>query len=960
MDIDSRLLQEYPLNEQQKAILKHEDGPLLVIAGPGTGKTLTLILRAMNLLVHAKAKPSEIILCTYTDKAAHEMHDRIMTLARKLDYREDLSELRVGTIHSICNQLVKDYRHHTPLGNDYETLNKFSQQLFIFQHLHRIGQNGRLHFFSEKWGHHWQVARRLQEYFDKIMEELIDEKKLLSESHPFIQQLAQAYATYCKLLIHENRISFSAQLKIAYNLLTATETCNKITQGIRYVFVDEYQDTNYIQEQIILKLVTATNNLCVVGDEDQALYRFRGATVRNILEFAGNVSGCTTKYLTINYRSHPDIVRKYDRWMATGNWSEEGKLRFRHDKTIEPHGNTTDANYPSVLSILGKEEIDEAEQFAEFVFFLKSQDIITDYNQVALLLYSVKSPYSDRYIEALQHRGIPFFCPRARSYFCQQEVRLVVACFALLLHYYGEQQGELLEHENFSRYVQGQCIDALNQHFGFDHPLQKLLKEFESEIATSKEALLEDQNSNACLTDYFYRLLAVEPFATFVKDERRVRNLVIFSNVLGTFQNFYRYTAIVPSTLEKIRYDFFYIFLRLLQDEGVNEYEDMEQPFPQGYVQIMTIHQAKGLEIPVVVVGSLNKGHTGAEEVDRDLRKFYPRHKEFEPESRIPGFDMMRLYYVAFSRAEKLLVLTGNLRRPPKQYFNDLLEDLPRWPDAKHDLLAMSPSRPKEPVLLKRHYSFTGHIQMYETCPRQYQYFQEYNFAQSRQREVFLGLLVHQTIEEMHRIVLDGKFALLNESKIQKILEWTYACLLRRHLYPLNPSMKERAFTQIYNYFKQNRREMQQIIETEVDIMIEKESYILTGRIDLLRESNGVLELLDFKTEARPPVNAIKLVDYERQLCTYAHALEWRYGRRPERLLLYWTQESLREDALMEIHYRPEVVEQVERSFTTVVNKIKGKDFRIITVPEREICTHCDMYHYCLNEGTIAPYIQAD
>jgi superfamily I DNA/RNA helicase len=106
----------------------------------------------------------------------------------------------VGTIHSICNQLVKDYRHHTPLGNDYETLTKFSQQLFIFQHLHRIGQNGRLHFFREKWGHHWQVAGRLQEYFDKIMEELIDEKKLLSDSHPFIQQLAQAYATYMKIV----------------------------------------------------------------------------------------------------------------------------------------------------------------------------------------------------------------------------------------------------------------------------------------------------------------------------------------------------------------------------------------------------------------------------------------------------------------------------------------------------------------------------------------------------------------------------------------------------------------------------------------------------------------------------------------------------------------------------------------------------------------------------------------
>jgi hypothetical protein len=105
-----------------------------------------------------------------------------------------------------------------------------------------------------------------------------------------------------------------------------------------------------------------------------------------------------------------------------------------------------------------------------------------------------------------------------------------------------------------------------------------------------------------------------------------------------------------------------------------------------------------------------------------------------------------------------------------------------------------------------------------------------------------------------------------------------------------------------------------------------------------------------------PPsgIDAIKLVDYKRQLCTYAKVLERRYGRRPERLLLYWTQEALREDAIMEIRYSPEVVEQVECSFTMVVNKIKEKDFRIIAVPEREVCEHCDLYHYCLHEGTEA------
>ncbi|HVB22615.1 MAG TPA: ATP-dependent DNA helicase [Ktedonobacteraceae bacterium] len=862
MDIATQLTRAYPtLNGTQRAIISHEDGPLLVIAGPGSGKTLSLILRAMNILLLYKAQPSELVLCTFTDKAANEMSNRLMTLAKKVGYPGELSQLRIGTIHTICNQLVTEYRHHTRLGNDYQVLDQFTQQLFIFQHLDEIASRGTLGVFLNKWETPWIVAKHLQEYFDKMMEELVDRVHLRADTHEFHRSLADAYDRYGRLLIRENCISFAAQLHTAHTLLDNPEVNQKIIQKVRYVFVDEYQDTNYIQEQIITKLASATGNLCVVGDEDQALYRFRGATVRNILEFKKEHPDCTLKYLTTNYRSHQDIVHKYDRWMASTDWTNAGKTPFRFEKTIEPDKNAPRPDYPAAFCIQGKDIYDEAEQFADFVQYLADKGIVSDYNQIALLLYSVKPDYSGAYIQALEKRGIPFFCPRSRSFFEREVVCLIVACFARLFGYYGEKQGNLLKHEGFSTYIQKKCITKLDNDYGVSHPLRRLLEQLREEIFDNQEDT--DDKRYQSPTDYFYRFLATEPFASFTKDEQHMRNLVIFSKVLHMFQNFYHHTTITKDTLVAIRSDFFNIFLRLLEDGGLNEFEDAEQSLLKGHVQMMTIHQAKGLEFPVVVVGSLNAGHSGAQVIDRELGKYFQRGP-FEPENRIPNFDVMRLYYVAFSRAENILVLTGNRHKPPQKYFVNMLEGLPQWPTVQNDLLNVLRPEPKDVPLHRHRYSFTSHVQIYETCPRQYQYFREYNFVPSRLREVFLGLLVHQTIEEIHRVALDGRFALLNEKEIWKRLGRVYDCLRHTYPYPVDPSTKESAFIQVYNYFDQNRKEIQQVIDTEVDIKIEKEGYILTGRIDLLLERNSTLEILDFKVGPRPKQDDSRLIDYER------------------------------------------------------------------------------------------------
>src|SRR4029077_14574420 len=241
--------------------------------------------------------------------------------------------------------------------------------------------------------------------------------------------------------------------------------------------------------------------------------------------------------------------------------------------------------------------------------------------------------------------------------------------------------------------------------------------------------LAEGDSLDRRLADYFYLLVAEEPFATFVKDENRARNLAILSQLLNTFQAFYHFTVITFANREWLRRQFFNSFLRLLHEGGINEYEDPDQPFPKGYVQGMTIHQAKGLEFPVVVVGSLSNQLSSAKRIDRDLAPFY-RRPPFEPENRVTGFDRMRLHYVAFSRPQKILVLTAHA--PPKDHFAPIWQGLPQWPYVEKKLLAAQSFALAERMPIKQSYSFTGDLRIYETCPRQYQFFREYDLKLSK------------------------------------------------------------------------------------------------------------------------------------------------------------------------------------------------------------------------------------
>ncbi|MEO0302134.1 MAG: ATP-dependent DNA helicase, partial [candidate division WOR-3 bacterium] len=913
------------LNDDQLKAITSTEGPVLIIAGPGTGKTLTIVARTLYLLLTGKAQPEEIILTTFTEKAAFELRDRVSQLAKKLCYWGNLNQLKVGTIHSLCNDFIMKFLTSTPLKRGYIVLDELTQLFFVYENFDELIPKINGKFFN-KWENKWDAIKNGVTYFNTITEEMIEPRKLSLSDNKFLKLISESYQKYQKKMFENNKVDFSHLQKVFFDLLQNEEIYPKIKEKIRYVMVDEYQDTNYIQEQIFLTLAKPDNNICVVGDEDQSIYRFRGATVRNILEFPRHFKNCKTIKLTTNYRSHKHIIEKYNKFITSIDWDG-----FRYPKQIQPDPNEKFPKYPAVFCIWGKDEDDEATKFIHLLKFLKENRIIQDWSDIALLLKSVRTKYSGHYIQALKDNNIPYFAPRAKGFFENEEIKLLLACYLIIFGFYDHL--ESYPHKEYLENAVKLLGEKIRKHPSLKYYLQRKVKQIEN---------LKEGSLDLTILDYFYQLLAYEPFATFLKDKNTAYNLSIFSKLISIFQDYYNITLVTAKNKESIKSYLFGSFFNFLIETGMDEYEDPDNPIPKGFVQIMTIHQAKGLEFPVVIVGSLNRKFSVQKQVDRDLLPFSKRGT-FETERQMTEFDRLRHYYVAFSRAQKLLVLTTP--EEPQDWFYPIWEGLDQYPYIEKEALKAQKFTSKPQFIPKKSYSISN-VNLYETCPQQYLFYKEYQFQPSRSVQILFGFLVHYTIEDIHRAILDGKNVSCLD--IENWFEKNYKALILAGLRPIAKTQKEAALKHVINYFIQNKDLLQKIKEAEVEVSVEKEDYIITGKIDLLMGEEGKLEILDFKTQPKPEYNDPIIDRYYKQLCLYAYIIKERYGTPVEKMYIYWTAEEKRKDALMELEYSEEEVEKAGRYFDEVVQKIRSQDFAVKNQPDTEkVCKECDFRFYC-------------
>lgn len=954
-------------NERQLEAILATDGPVLIIAGPGSGKTFTLVERIVYLITHKGVAPESLFVVTFTDKAARELTTRISNRLSELGIKFNLNEMYLGTFHSICLRILEDYREFTRLKRSFTLFDQFDQQYFLYQRINEFRPlpDVQLVIGDDQSGR-WAQSEQLLKWLNKVSEEALDLAELETAPDVEVRALAACFRKYQELLHEHNCLDFSGIQYEALQLLEKRpEVLAELREKFSYLMVDEYQDTNTIQERILLLLAGERRNLCVVGDDDQGLYRFRGATIRNILEFPAlfDEGQCKQVALTVNYRSHPDIIRFYNEWMQEQTW-DDGTRSFRFAKKIVPR----DDVFPEVATAVRLAATDAPDDTTNwhaevlgFLHGLRDSGRLADWNQVAFLFRSVKNDRVVALARFLEGQGVPVYSPRSNMFFEREEIRLMIGALIFLFPQFPKVR----------QWAEGAQLDIWTY---YDHlcfkpftdelrkPENKRLLDWARPLA-KRHAVLA-QNTDYAFSGLFYQLLQFPLFSRFLSEEalhgvdkgRAARNLATLSKLLTKFEYLHYVSVLNPEWLEKNLRDLFNQFLRFLSDGGIGEYEDEAEYAPKGCVSFLTVHQSKGLEFPVVVCGSLEavprKQHRALDELLEDGG--YLSKPRFEPLEHIKHFDFRRLFYTAFSRAQNLLVLAAQERngrglgKSPSKYFERLFYELPSWRTVA--LGALTFEAVKE-INLKREYSFTSHITVFENCAEQYRFFKDLEFAPIRESPMLFGTLVHQTIEDIHKTVLRGEEGTITFDAIRSWFSTNYAMLSKKERVYLAPASQQAALLHVMRYYERENGNWDRIKEAEVEISLVKDQYILKGSVDLIRGEHDTVEIIDFKSEKKPDMekDRERLRQYQHQLEVYAHLVEERTGQKVSRMHLYYTGED-GGNPYVSFTKDDRAIGKTIAQFDDIVSRIERHDYQMTARPAK-LCQNCDMRAYCDNKN---------
>ncbi|PHO09602.1 DNA helicase UvrD [Malaciobacter canalis] len=939
------------LSKQQQISVNTLDKPLLIIAGPGSGKTFTLTERIANLVVNHNVEPSQIMISTFTEKAAKELLTRISNKITQLGLKVNINEFYLGTLHSIFLELIDEHLEYSLFNKNYSVLDDFDQKFFIYRKVNSFFYkiDGLKEYVKAQ--SKWDKAQYLLGVFNKFTEENLDIELLKSSQDKELNYLASAYELYMTFMQEENCIDFALIQKEFYRIICEyPEVLEKIQNQIQYFMIDEYQDTNTLQELILLKLASKHQKICVVGDDDQSLYRFRGATVRNILEFQNNFKECEVVKLETNYRSHNDIIKYYNEFINEVEWSDDNN-NYRHFKVIEPPKEATFEEQPVILKVSEDNEELWQQEVISFIQHCQDKKIVEDLNQITFLANSVKNTRIKNLIETLEANEIPVYSPRSDFYFQRDEIKLLIGFLLFIFkRYLDDYKTSEFKISTVDDYFIP-CITLATNYIKTNIDTNKDLLEFLRTKAKIYTNLDVGKSTDDNITSIIYELIQFEPFASALDtNELATRNISMFINLCVKFESYYSVSVLTEKKLDIVLRSFFSIFLNFLYKGGISEYEDNEVLAPSGAVSFMTIHQSKGMEFPITVVTGLHHRPRSQYSKLDELIAPYLTKDEFEPVERMAEFDFMRLFYTAYSRAQNILVLSdmqrpkGSSKIPSKQLESSFKKALD-WKDESFQNATYELESVKK-ADINHEYTFTSHISIYETCPLQYKFYRELEFTPARSGTIVFGTLVHQTIEDIHKDSMKSGFKTIPDHTIEQWFNTNYNLLVLKENAYLDQRVLKAALNQVKSYYKRNQVRISEIVAAEVDVSVLRNDYILKGVIDLIQGKDATVEIVDFKATKKPKdMNNKRLLSYKRQLEVYSHIVEERYNKKVSKMHLYYTGETENEPKIT-FNKQQSDMDKTLKEFDKIVEKIEAKDFDVEQRP-LDLCKECDFRYYC-------------
>ena len=624
------------LNENQLKAVQKTEGPLLVLAGAGSGKTTVLASRVAYIMQNTYTQPWQILAITFTNKAAQEMRDRIEKYVG-----EDVKEMWIGTFHSICVRILRTCIDRLGYTREFVIYDSDDSRTLIKDCIKELGLDDKEY-----------PPRSVQSIISRAKNDMTSPEEFMSEygSDPRMRRVAKIFEKYTQKLITNNALDFDDIIMHTVNIFKNEQDIrDKYRDRFRYILVDEYQDTNNTQYELISLLVNSDSNVCVVGDDDQSIYKFRGANVNNILDFQKDYSGAEKITLDKNYRSTSIILDAANAVISNNN-KRMGKNLW-----------TDKGDGEKITVYTGSDERDEATFIAHHIRRqYKERKRFGD----CAILYRTNAQ-SRALEEALMFEAVPYKVLAGHRFYDRKEIKDVVAYLKLI---YNPNDSLSLK----------RIINEPKRKIG-NATVEKIMKFAEDENKSAYEILREVElypefKSVSVRLKAFFELIEgfrvkayneempVDELVKFVVEESgymqmlrdenttesktRIENVEEFVNVAYEFTNNAEYEGKLDEFLEKVM---------LVSD--IDEYDSSEDS-----VVLMTVHSAKGLEFPVVFIAGMEES-------------LFPSLRSFDDEEDIE--EERRLCYVAITRAQEKLYMTRALSR--FKYGQRLPSDISRF-----------------------------------------------------------------------------------------------------------------------------------------------------------------------------------------------------------------------------------------------------------------------------------------
>lgn len=907
MDKTSRL----KLNQEQQEAIKFGGGPLLIIAGAGTGKTTVITERIKYLILGKKAKASEILALTFTEKAARGMEERV-DISMPYGY----TQMWIMTFHSFCDRILRREALHIGLDPRYKLMTEAESIQLLRKNLFKLDLN-----YFRPLGNPTKFIGGMLQHFSRLQDEDVapseyiswvkKQKSKTSEEKIEVEkweELAKVYKQYDELKVKESLMDFGDLIVKTLKLFRdRPNVLAEYKKQFKYLLVDEFQDTNYAQNELVKLLVGKTGNVTVVGDDDQSIYKFRGAAVSNIIQFRKNFPKTKIVVLTKNYRSTQEILdRSYD--LIQFNNPDRLEVVEKIDKKLKSQV----AKDGEEIEFIHSDRVEnESDLIAKKVETLISENKSLKFRDFAILVRA--NNHAEPIMRAFSRHGIPYQFLGPGRLFKQPEIVDLIAYLKVLYNfedsvafyrvlsndYFDIPGRDIAAMGNYARRYNKNLFEAaenISQIFVTDKTKETINKLLE--IIKKHLNLVKKETAGQLL--YYYlentgllrKLLSPDS----PEAERRARNISKFFDKLKTYEVDHE-DATVPAVVD---------WLDLSMELGESPLATDTDWTEINAVNILTAHSAKGLEFPVVFLVNLVAQRFPTAERREQIPIPEQLIKELLPVGDYHLEEERRLFYVGMTRAKEKLIFTaadyygeGKREKKLSPYIFEALGDRAVGSEhaaAEHQQLSfldykepLLPVNVAESMPIHIDYLSYSQIETFKTCPLHYKLKYIYKLPTPPSASQSFGTSMHATLKNFYDEIASGKKP--TDKLFYELLEknWVkegYSSI--KH----EKDFFEKGKLYLAGFLKQgfNPKNLPVVMEQPFTVPVDDGRPLKVGgkidRVDILPD--GTIEIIDYKTGANLPTQ--KDVDKNLQLSFYALAASRipmePFGKSPEKIKL--------------------------------------------------------------------------